>query len=602
MASPSLRDMYRLSGSSQPTSTTQGSPQQPATTASQARPSRPTAAARQESGDSVDTEEAGWWYLTGSQYPTPYSQSENTQPFFTGTQSASTSRPSAATRQHSGETRRPTRSRAEDTRQQLGAASQPATSRSSDERPRYPSAPQPPAVSRPYDERPRYTSAPEVAALTQTSGHGRRPSTDRTRYSATAPDTPQSVTGSFRRADRPSSGTQPSTQAPPVSYTSRPADDRSRYSMRTTDDRQRYSTVSQATTIAQPSSARVSEERPRYGGGAPATTTVSSHDFAGSSGPASSTTTSAHPASTATTAPVAPPRTVIMNVPHRISTGGLEGPDIKPADADDSGSTSDILNAPVSIEVFRALLGIPQGGTPLALSNLRQAADRIDEGRTPLTASTMKPLTRSSTAKSSSIAPAFKIRSRGPSWMPRWLRRKPSDSEYDTSVYYNLIREQKRTQRLWVLYDVLVYVCLILQLIIAAVLIILGALNGNYHISIAILGAVTGIITGILSLIRGQGLPNRLMQYLDGLRRIRDDIEFTERKLRAGITVTYQQCIDLWNAYENVREDATKNHPDTWTNWNASTSASGTGGNAVPAKAGTRTATPKKDVEVGKPF
>ena len=143
-------------------------------------------------------------------------------------------------------------------------------------------------------------------------------------------------------------------------------------------------------------------------------------------------------------------------------------------------------------------------------------------------------------------------------------------------MYYNLIEEQKKTVRQYILYDTLVYICLFLQLVIAAILIILGAINKNYHIPIAVLGAVTGVITGILSLIRGQGLPQRLMQYADALRKVRDDVEFTERELRAGVrTVTYQECVDLRTAYENVREDANKNHPDSWTSWTSIAAGSG---------------------------
>lgn len=367
--------------------------------------------------------------------------------------------------------------------------------------------------------------------------------------------------------------------------------------MRTADDRQRYSTVSQATTIAGPSSARASEDKQRTSGNTVPSGTTVSHDFARTGTTASGTTSGALTDTITTTSSTAPQRTVRMSAPHRLSTSGLESADGKPANTadDDDPSSSDALNlydAPVTIQVFRALLGIPQDSIPLPLSNLRQAADRIDAGQTPLTPSTNRPLERVPTGKSNTqIAPSFKVRSRGPSWLPRWLRSKPFDTEYDTSVYYHLIKEQRKTQRLYVLYDVLVYVCLILQLIIAAVLIILGALNGGYHISIAILGAVTGVITGILSLIRGQGLPNRLMQYLDNLRKIRDDIEFTERELMANMrAVTYQECLDLRNKYEAVREDATKNHPDTWTSFSATSGGDGSAGGKT------------KDVEKGKPF
>ena len=106
---------------------------------------------------------------------------------------------------------------------------------------------------------------------------------------------------------------------------------------------------------------------------------------------------------------------------------------------------------------------------------------------------------------------------------------------------------------------------MVLQLFIASILIILGARSGDSHLVVSILGAVTGILTGILSLIKGQGFPNRLIQYGDSLRRVREDIEFTERELGANRRiVTYGEVVALRKAYETVREDESKNRPDVW--------------------------------------
>src|SRR2546423_4880259 len=85
-----------------------------------------------------------------------------------------------------------------------------------------------------------------------------------------------------------------------------------------------------------------------------------------------------------------------------------------------------------------------------------------------------------------------------PSRLPWFLRRRqrdPLDGKHATSLYYTLVREERRQWKVYYLYDVLVYSCLVLQLIIASTLIILGALAGDHHIAVAVLGTVTGIIT-----------------------------------------------------------------------------------------------------------
>jgi hypothetical protein len=175
-------------------------------------------------------------------------------------------------------------------------------------------------------------------------------------------------------------------------------------------------------------------------------------------------------------------------------------------------------------------------------------------------------------------------------FLPRWLRAwfKAEDPEAPTSIYYNLVGEEKNTIFKYRLYDCLVYGGLITQLILSAILIVLGALPSSHHISIAILGAVNGVVTGILSLIKGQGLPVRLIKYAESLRKLREDIEWNERQLRAKLsTVTYRTVFKLRDDYQRVRLDEMANHPDIWQTSGAAaksgTSPRGTQGVPVPA-------------------
>jgi len=219
-----------------------------------------------------------------------------------------------------------------------------------------------------------------------------------------------------------------------------------------------------------------------------------------------------------------------------------------------------VLQTKLNIEQFRALVGIPlhmhgnrdQPSTTQDTSHQNSIADA--PALPPIRSATIQPLP--------SHLP----------WLLRLLQRAPLEEKYATSLYYTLVREERSQWKLYHLYDILVYSCLVLQLMIASVLIILGALAGDHHIAVAILGAVTGIITGVLSLIKGQGQPNRLLQYANSLRQVKERIEFMERELRASVReVTYQEVQNLWVAYETAREEEATNRPDMWTSLAAPT-------------------------------
>jgi hypothetical protein len=86
----------------------------------------------------------------------------------------------------------------------------------------------------------------------------------------------------------------------------------------------------------------------------------------------------------------------------------------------------------------------------------------------------------------------------------------------------------------------------------------------QYRVQIAVLGGVNGITTGALSIIKGQGLPNRYWQHASGLRSVGFKIDELERRVQAGIAVTPEDLERLWQMYEDVQHQYAMNNPDVW--------------------------------------
>ncbi|KAF2499462.1 hypothetical protein BU16DRAFT_523943 [Lophium mytilinum] len=199
--------------------------------------------------------------------------------------------------------------------------------------------------------------------------------------------------------------------------------------------------------------------------------------------------------------------------------------------------SEDYLNTRVSLDDFRKLIGLPSEPLP---------------------------------------APAHRL--------PRWflsIERVTQDPKNNIGIYENIICEEHRSSRKARAYDILVYGGLIGQLIISALLILLAATPSDHHISLAVLSAFNGVATGILALVRGQGLPTRLLEYSDGLRRVRERIEWVERELETGKReVRYSEVVALKELYERIREDEQKNRPGSWTPSGRSIGSSSGGGAA----------------------
>lgn len=159
-------------------------------------------------------------------------------------------------------------------------------------------------------------------------------------------------------------------------------------------------------------------------------------------------------------------------------------------------------------------------------------------------------------------------------WLPSFLRPHTDgsytpvpdpDPEQNIGIYPTILHESRRAARNQTLYTLLTSGGLILQLLISALLILLASVPANHHIAIAVFGALNGVVTGVLALVRGQGLPGRLAQYKDGLRELREKVEWLERELEAGMReVRYREVVELREAYEGLRGDEVTNRPDSW--------------------------------------
>jgi hypothetical protein len=133
------------------------------------------------------------------------------------------------------------------------------------------------------------------------------------------------------------------------------------------------------------------------------------------------------------------------------------------------------------------------------------------------------------------------------------------DLEQNVGIYRRICNEERLTKNLFIVSEAVVISGLVVQAILSAIFIILGAIPGDHKISIAVLGAINGAIVTLLGIFKARGLPNRLRQYTDSLTYVKEKIERLERRVDDG------EVEDLITLYDRIRQDAGRNHPDTWT-------------------------------------
>lgn len=98
---------------------------------------------------------------------------------------------------------------------------------------------------------------------------------------------------------------------------------------------------------------------------------------------------------------------------------------------------------------------------------------------------------------------------------------------------------------------------LLAQIVIGAALTALGASDGS-HIAITVLGSVNTVIAGGMTYLKGQGLPERILVYANGLRKVREHLEERERQfMRPDCKLDVdQETRDILRMYEAVRKKA----------------------------------------------
>jgi hypothetical protein len=99
----------------------------------------------------------------------------------------------------------------------------------------------------------------------------------------------------------------------------------------------------------------------------------------------------------------------------------------------------------------------------------------------------------------------------------------------NVGIYTRVITNETKAQRAYKIFNFLINTCLGVQVVVAAALTALGAASGP-HSAVTAFGAINTIIAGVLTYLRGSGLPDRLKNYQNQWRNIREYIEQRERE------------------------------------------------------------------------
>lgn len=127
-------------------------------------------------------------------------------------------------------------------------------------------------------------------------------------------------------------------------------------------------------------------------------------------------------------------------------------------------------------------------------------------------------------------------------------------------VYHRVVKTLSERRIQYYATSLFINFCLFGQIILGAALTALGAAAGS-HISIAVLGSFNTIIAGVMTYLKGQGLPDRLREDANELRRVREYLEQIERQLMAedpNITPEREAKL-IYDMYNEVRKNAENN-------------------------------------------
>ncbi|KAK4695941.1 hypothetical protein P7C71_g1893, partial [Lecanoromycetidae sp. Uapishka_2] len=129
-------------------------------------------------------------------------------------------------------------------------------------------------------------------------------------------------------------------------------------------------------------------------------------------------------------------------------------------------------------------------------------------------------------------------------------------------IYKRTCDEEEKVKFQYASSNYIVNISMMLQIVLGAALTALGAANGP-KAAVTVLGAANTIMAGMLTYLRGQGLPNRLEQYLHLLRTLREHIEERERALMepdCPLDVD-EELKRITKMYQEVRQTKEDNAP-----------------------------------------
>lgn len=152
--------------------------------------------------------------------------------------------------------------------------------------------------------------------------------------------------------------------------------------------------------------------------------------------------------------------------------------------------------------------------------------------------------------------------------------RRPAENK---GTYKRLADAELKTRLEYYATASLINIFLLSQIVIAAALTALGASSGS-HIAITVLGSVNTVIAGGMTYLKGQGLPDRLLQYANELRKVREHVEERERQFAqpdCPLNVTEEVRIVI-EKYVNARRAAEESASSNWKGANAAKPGSAT--------------------------
>lgn len=136
-------------------------------------------------------------------------------------------------------------------------------------------------------------------------------------------------------------------------------------------------------------------------------------------------------------------------------------------------------------------------------------------------------------------------------------KKRPAENQ---GTYKRLVDAEVKARLQYYFSSSIINVCLLAQIAIAAAVTALGAANAS-HSAIMILGLSNTVIAAGMTYLKGQGLPERLIQYANGLRKVREYLEERERQfMRSDCKLDVDQeagiIIRMYGAVRQKAEDS----------------------------------------------